>query len=214
MRENAGRNAVWRLFKTKEGDIQTGSVTLRNAALTGDQAYITSSRQKRILDVLYPRPFTDFVTSAALAHDVPVSWLWGAMRQESCFNPRAHSGSGACGLIQIMPETGRFIASQQGAAKFDPSTLWDPATNLDYSAWYFNYLRNRVGSSLQLVMAAYNGGPGRITGWRDQLPIRDDDIFVAAMPKEETRNYARWVYGNVKMYDRILKDSNFQVAPF
>jgi tetratricopeptide (TPR) repeat protein len=202
------------LVEGEQGDIQSAVPILRDASETGDQANLTPARQRRLLDVLYPRPFEDKVTAAALAHDVPVSWLWGAMRQESCFNPRAQSGSGACGLIQIMPETGRFIAAQRGASTFDPATLWDPATNLDYGSWYFAYLRNQVGDNLLFVMAAYNGGPGRLTRWREELPTRDDDIFIDAIPREETRNFAHWVYCNVKIYEQVLKAQDFQLVPF
>jgi soluble lytic murein transglycosylase len=157
----------------------------------------------------------DQVRNASLAHDVHPSWLWGTMRQESAYNKSAHSVSGARGLIQIMPETGRFIADRRGASTFDPDTLWDPSLNVDYAAWYFDYLRTEIGSgNLQEVLAAYNGGPGRLRQYRTQLPTRDIDIFLNAIPREETRNFTHWVYENIIMYQNIMKDKDFQEIPF
>jgi TolA-binding protein len=202
------------LVLAEENDIQSAVLVFREASLKGDQAWLTPARQDRVLSELFPRPFENQVKTAALAHDVQPSWLWGTMRQESCFNPRAHSGAGACGLIQIMPETGRFIAAQRGASSFDPSVLWDPATNLDYGAWYLSYLRSRVGSDILDILAAYNGGPGRVERWRTELPVGDDDIFINSIPREETRNFAHWVYTNIRIYDRILRTSGFELVPF
>jgi soluble lytic murein transglycosylase len=198
------------------GNYQSSVPIFRSAALAGDQVFLTPYRQSRVIAELYPTPYYDEVSNAILAHNVPPSWLWAAMREESCFNERAHSPSGACGLIQIMPETGRFIASQMGAKSFDPSSLWNPATNLDYAAWYFDYLRSpsMMGDNLLLVMAAYNGGPGRVGRWHDEFVSRDDDIFISSMPKTETRNYAHQVYANVRIYDSILKNKKMNPAPF
>jgi soluble lytic murein transglycosylase len=203
------------LVYAEQGRIREGIVELRDAAAVGDQAYLTPEKQNRVLNYLYPRPFESEVRNAALAHDVPPSWLWGAMRQESSFNPDARSGSDARGLIQIMPQTGRFIADQRGAATFDPETLWDPEVNLDYAAWYFAYLRGEVGGDRLLdVLAAYNGGPGAWRSYRQLLPTRDDDIFISAIPSAETSNFAHWVYANVMMYEYILDKEGYQVVPF
>ena len=203
------------LVYAEQGQFRSGLLQLREAAATGAQAYLTPGRQARILEELYPRPYMEIISEAALEHDVQASWIWGPMRQESCFNSRAHSSSGARGLIQIMPETGRFIAAQRGWDTFDPELLWDPELNIDFGTWYVSYLREQVGGDRLLdVLAAYNGGPGRLGRWRDQLPTRDDDIFISAIPNEETRNFAHWVYANVRMYDMILKNEGFELVPF
>jgi len=194
--------------------LRNGVLSLRDAAAVGDQAFLTPARQARLLDELYPQPFEELVRASALAHDIPPEWLWGAMRQESTFNARARSSSDARGLIQIMPETGRFIAAQRGAATFDPETLWDPSLNLDYGGWYFSYLREQVGSSLLDVLTAYNGGPGRLRQYKADLPTRDQDIFINAIPNFETRNFAHWVYANIRIYDALLEAEGYELVPF
>jgi len=202
------------LVQAESGRFRAGVVTLREAALKGEQAFLTPGRKERILNVLYPRPFRDEVVSAALAHNVLPSWLWGTMHQESTFDPNARSSAGAIGLMQIMPDTGRFIASQRGARSFDPNRLWDPKLNIDYGAWYLDYLRNQVGDNLLFVAASYNGGVGQFRRLRASVSLDDDVMFVRSIPREETRNFAIWVYSNVKIYDSILKSENFELVPF
>ncbi len=216
-RDNGQNGALCGLALTRaeQGDIRDGILALRDAAAIGDQAHVTPERQERILDRLYPRVYMEEIRTAAMLHDIPPSWLWGAMRQESSYDPRALSRSGARGLIQIMPETGRFIADRRGADTFDPEVLWNPEINIDYGAWYFDYLRGEVGGDrLMDILAAYNGGPGNLRRWRSELPTRDDDIFVSAIPNEETRNFTRWVYANVRMYEAILESEGFQLVPY
>lgn len=203
------------LTRMEQGDTRMSVVSLRDGAWIGEQAFITPARQERILLECYPIPFVGEVGSAALTHDIPPTWLWGAMRQESCYNPNATSSSGACGLIQIMPGTGRFIADRRGLATFDPSTLYDPTLNTDYAAYYFDYLRDYVGGNRLLnILAAYNTGPGRWSRYRGQLPTRDDDIFINSIPLWETRKYSHWVYANVSMYDVVLDMRGFEMSGY
>jgi len=203
------------LTRMEQDDIRMSVVSLRDAAWVGDQAFITPARQRKILLACYPTPFDAEVRAAALAHDIQPTWLWGAMRQESCFNPRATSLAGACGLIQIMPGTGRFIADRRGLATFDPSTLYDPSLNTDYAAWYFDYLRSEVqGGNLLDILSAYNAGPGRWKRYRAELPTRSEDLFINSIPLWETRNYTHWVYANVRMYEIVLDMREFEMVSF
>ena len=210
-----GAQAGLALVYVEQDDLHSGVVALRDAFEAGDEAHLTPARQKAIFEELYPRPFDAMVRDAALSHDIPPSWLWGAMRQESTFNPRAKSSAGAQGLLQIMPETGRFIAAQRGADTFDPATLWDPAVNIDYGAWYFTYLRGQVGGDRLLdIVAAYNAGPGKLKAYRTQLPTRDDDIFVSSIPRWETRKFTQWVYANIRIYEAVLEAQGFELVTF
>lgn len=71
--------------------------------------------------------------------------------QESRFQEDAVSSSGAIGLAQLMPGT----AAGLGA---DP---WDPIQNLDGGARYLAWTIEEFGS-IELGLAAYNAGPGRV----------------------------------------------------
>lgn len=74
---------------------------------------------------------------------------------ESAMNPNAESWAGARGLWQFMPET---------AAEFglDSLTVVDPAASTEAAARYLRQLRRMFRGDLQLALAAYNCGPGRV----------------------------------------------------
>jgi soluble lytic murein transglycosylase-like protein len=66
-------------------------------------------------------------------------------------DPRAESGAGARGLLQLMPATAHEL-------RLDGS---DPATNVLAGARYLRQLLERFGS-LELALAAYNAGPSAV----------------------------------------------------
>lgn len=71
--------------------------------------------------------------------------------QESRFHADAVSPSGAIGLTQLMPGTAAGL-------DVDP---WDPVQNLDGGARYLAWTIAEFGS-IELGLAAYNAGPGRV----------------------------------------------------
>ena len=60
----------------------------------------------------YPLVYMDEVTAAAEKYDLPVSLVMGVIHTESSFNENAVSPAGAMGLMQIMPDTGAWLASK------------------------------------------------------------------------------------------------------
>jgi beta-lactamase regulating signal transducer with metallopeptidase domain len=83
---------------------------------------------------------------------------------ESRGNPEAISRAGAIGLMQVMPNTGAYIAKERGIADYSPEKLKDPAYNIDFGAWLLSrnlgeFSAGRDDSeAVALAAAAYNGG--------------------------------------------------------
>ena len=77
--------------------------------------------------------------------------------QESCFDPKAHSWAGACGLMQIIPSTADHL-------KLPRNKIYDPEQNIAAAARYMRELQTHfsdVGSRaerIRFALAAYNGG--------------------------------------------------------
>ena len=77
--------------------------------------------------------------------------------QESCFDPRAHSWAGACGLMQIMPGT----ADHLGLSRDD---MHDPEKSISAATRYLRELDCELSDvhdhyeRQNLVLASYNGG--------------------------------------------------------
>lgn len=87
------------------------------------------------------------------------------IRVESRFHAWAISPNGAIGLMQLMPETGRWLADRLGVAWDGPATLLDPETNLRFGVYYLAYLREKYNGDPKTYLAAYNVGPKRIDDW-------------------------------------------------
>jgi soluble lytic murein transglycosylase-like protein len=96
-------------------------------------------------------PYVDSVESVALETGLDPRLLAGVVWAESTFVPDAVSSAGAIGLAQLMPGTAAGLG-------VDP---WDPESNLRGGARYLVEQIERFGT-LELGLAAYNAGPGRV----------------------------------------------------
>jgi len=89
------------------------------------------------------------------------SLVLAVMHVESRFYNFAVSPVGAIGLMQVMPDTGAYLAARIGIDWVGPETLFDPTTNVRLGVAYLRELSDRYGN-LETALAAYNWGPGRI----------------------------------------------------
>lgn len=140
---------------------------------------------------LNPRP------EAGLVH--------GIIRQESNFNRLAISSAGARGLMQVMPPTAKAVAKQQGLRHSDDKLTAEPKHNVAIGSAYLQELLDRFGGSYVLAIAAYNAGPGRVSGWLNTYgdprgPKVDMVDWIETMPIYETRNYVQRVLENLHLY--------------
>jgi len=101
------------------------------------------------------------IVEEARRHELPVDLVLAVMHVESRFHAFAVSPVGALGLMQILPATGRELASQQGLPWSGPQTLFDPEANVRLGIAYLRWLKSRYGH-IDVALAAYNWGPGRI----------------------------------------------------
>lgn len=97
------------------------------------------------------QPWAAQIEAAATEAGVDPRLLAALTWAESGFNAGARSGAGAIGLTQLMPGTAAGLG-------VDPI---DPAQNLRGGARYLRAQLDRFGS-VELALAAYNAGPGRV----------------------------------------------------
>ncbi len=131
--------------------------------------------------------------------------VYGLSRQESEFDPKAGSGAGAQGLMQLMPGTAKLIAKQYKLSYAPGKLTSDPAYNVKLGAAHLGDLINEFGGSYILTLAAYNAGPRRSYDWvqehGDPRSGRVDPVdWVEMIPFTETRNYVQKVMQNVHVY--------------
>jgi soluble lytic murein transglycosylase-like protein len=103
----------------------------------------------------------DAIFSASQQHGLEPSLLLALMQVESSFNPSARSSKGAIGLMQVIPFSGRLMARELGIEWQGNKTLLDPEQNIRIGAAYLARMRETF-SDIEVSLAAYNAGPGRI----------------------------------------------------
>jgi len=123
--------------------------------------------------------FADLIADSAERHRVEPVLLAAMMRIESNFDPYAVSPKGACGLLQLIPDT---------AERFGVADVFDPGANIDGGARYLRWLLERYEGDTRLALAAYNAGENAVDRYGDVPPYR------------ETRDYVRKVLGKVEMF--------------
>jgi len=80
---------------------------------------------------------------------------------ESHFDPFAVSGAGACGLMQVMPPTARWLLEKDYSerVKIRPAHLFNPVFNIELGTGYLAHLMSRFDGDLIRALIAYNAGP-------------------------------------------------------
>jgi soluble lytic murein transglycosylase-like protein len=133
-------------------------------------------------------------------YSVDRALLWGFMRQESAFNPKARSYVGAMGLMQLMPGTARLVVRSYSPDQMG-ANFYDPSTNMALGQAYIASLLGEVDNNLVRTAAGYNGGPGNVMRWDNSLNASQDPLlYIASIPLNETRDFVQRVLANYWMY--------------
>ncbi len=126
-------------------------------------------------------PFGPLIAQAAKRYGVDPALLAGVIETESGFDPRATSGAGARGLMQLMDGTAR------GLGVSDP---YDPPQNVFGGAKHLRQLLDKYRGDFKLALAAYNAGGGAV------------DRHGGIPPYEETQRYVPKVLAATEKYRR------------
>lgn len=164
--------------------------------------YAVLSRQIIYWQARYPLLYLEPIQKWASARQVNPLLVVGLMRQESMFQPKIKSVAGAVGLMQVMPNTAKWIAPQIGV-DMKTINLENPNDNIMLGTWYLDHTHQEYNNNSMLAIASYNAGPGNVAKWLRTIPKQDPDEFVEEIPFGETRNYVRQVLGNYWNYLRL-----------
>ena len=135
-------------------------------AVLGAAAFAVWHHQPEFVQrIRYPLRYESIVRGHAKNYGLDPALLAAVIYTESHFNPRAHSGAGAIGLMQLLPDTARGIAVRTGGNAFVVSDLYVPELNVRYGAWYLRNLLDRYGDE-RTALAAYHAGQGNVDRWR------------------------------------------------
>ena len=152
----------------------------------------------------YPLRYDGIVRTHARNYRLDPALLAAVIAVESRFQPHVRSTAGAIGLMQLLPETAKGIATRTGGERFKISDLDTPELNVRYGAWYLRHLIDRYAThrdALDLALAAYNAGSANVDAWVADAPAGQAVEIPAAFA--ETRAYVHRVRSYEAVYRRV-----------
>jgi len=142
-----------------------------------------------------PHELAPIISDAAQRYDIDEQLLVAVARRESDFRRRLVSPAGARGIMQLMPET---------AASLGVRNCFSPRQNIFGGAKYLKQLEEMFDGDLDLMLAAYNAGPGAVRKYGGIPPYHETRAYVKSIrhvlrqtnstqalfrpPKEDCRN--------------------------
>ena len=187
-------------------------VATASALAGGDQASRSIALGKRALDdtgrtpgnyrLYFPVLERETIVSSSRENGLDPVLVAALIRQESNFNPAATSPAGARGLMQLMPDVGRSLASAKGIAPWNSDLLYDPATNIKLGTAHLSVLMRKYPEVVK-ALAAYNAGESRVEKWATKAGATDPEVFAERIPFVETRDYVRTILRNRAYYQAL-----------
>lgn len=153
----------------------------------------------------FPIKYEDVVTKYAKTYELDPLMVYSIIKVESSFNEKAESNKGARGLMQITPSTGEWIAEKLKIEEFQSEDLFRPETNIMMGTWYINYLIKKF-DDINLVIAAYNAGPGSVQNWLSDEKISYTGEELNKIPYKETENYVKKFNNAYEQYKELYNN--------
>ena len=174
-----------------------------------DKIKIMNSTPKYV----YPRPFMEKVILAETKSGVDRNLILSISRQESAFNPLARSHADAFGVMQLLPERGRSVASEHKIPFKDYYDLFDPETNIMLGSILLAKLQKSFQHKFPLYVASYNASGLAVKRWYKDRYKGDFVKFIEMIPYAETQKYVKLVLRNYFIYKRLNSTESFLWNP-
>ena len=154
-----------------------------------------------LLKTLYPLEYEDYVEVYAKKNNLSPAFVYAVIKCESGFDEKAVSNVGATGLMQIMPDTFKWINMKLGEDN-DYSAATNPETNIKYGCYLYGYLLSKYGR-VQEALAAYHAGIGNTDKWLTDERYSSDGKTLHTIPYPTTSKYVKKVILTENIYEKL-----------
>jgi soluble lytic murein transglycosylase len=146
--------------------------------------------------------YSEIVEPLAQEYGLDKFLIYAVIKTESGFNPDAVSTAGARGLMQIMPDTFKWIKNYrlfENNIEYDD--MFNPEDNIRFGAYFISF-NMRKYNSINNSLAAYHAGVGAVDTWLNDSRYSSDGVVLDHIPIAETSHY---VYKVNNAYQTYLK---------
>lgn len=148
----------------------------------------------------YPKDYSVYVDKYCDLYGIDRNLAYAVIHTESGFDSDAVSHLGACGLMQIMPDTFEWLKSKNKERA--DKDIFDPETNIYYGIYFLSVLMNEFGDE-KLTIAAYHAGMGRVNQWLKDSGVSPDGKTLENIPFSDTEHYIKKVELAKKVYETL-----------
>ncbi len=150
------RELLGKKYRTSALKASESHLDLEQTILTLVEKRLPKKFKKHAHDV------TEAIIVESNKHSFDPFFVMAVISGESSFNPDASGPVGEIGLMQLRPQTGKWIAEKIKTKWLGEDSLRDPVTNIVLGAAYLSFLREKFDGHGQLYLAAYNMGPKNV----------------------------------------------------
>ncbi len=204
LRIDGSKEWAWGIRKLNDKQLLAAAELAQRNELY-DRSIDAADRTEKLHDfnLRYPAPYRAAMRENVNKHGLDEAWVYGLMRQESRFIVKVKSEAGAAGLMQIMPDTARWVARKIGMKGYRRGLIHQLDVNIKLGTYYMKTVFHQFEDNPALASAAYNAGPTRARQWRGKKPM-EGAIYVETIPFNETRHYVRKVLSNTVYYAKLF----------
>jgi len=181
-----------------------------------DRAIIAAANAGEFDDLVvrFPLSYSEFINNYSGSKGLDPAWVFALARQESMFMADVGSPAGALGVMQIMPATGRLIASIKRENFSNPHVLLCPEISIRFGTFYLKKRLDELQGNPVLATAAYNAGAQRVRAWLPDKGSVPADIWVENIPFFETRDYIEKILTYKAIYEKRLGVQPSRISSF
>ena len=170
--------------------------------VVGILAFSINGAYDYFMKKVYPIKYEEYVSEYSRMHKVDPALVYAIMKSESGFSQNAKSKAGAVGLMQIMPNTFKWLQAKKGVKSTSAVDLTDPKVNIDNGTYLISLLLEKYKSE-QVAICAYNAGIGTVDGWLDDENCSENGVTLSYIPYRETRHYLNKVMKTKEIYNKL-----------
>jgi len=113
--------------------------------------------------------FDTIINQAANQYQIDPALIKAIIMAESGYNPNALSKKGAMGLMQLMPNTAKWLGVEDS---------FNPEHNINGGVKYFKYLLKKFDGNIKLALAAYNAGSKYVRKYHGIPPFQATRYYI------------------------------------